>query len=164
MGENVDSFGVSIRDLNETKVDLDTYLGWLRDEDNNPFIESVRANYSRAELTDYLKSKLESSNVRFWGIFTELDEFIGTVKLDPIDFVQGNAWLGIMIGDVSQRGKGYGRMVLQQVAQYSSENLKLKELILGVHKNNLPALRLYKKQGFQIIETNEVSLVMKMDL
>jgi [ribosomal protein S5]-alanine N-acetyltransferase len=164
VGENVGSFGVTIRDLNETKVDLDTYLGWLRDEDNNPFIESVRADYSFSELTDYLKSKLGSSSVRFWGIFTEFDEFIGTVKLDPIDFVQGKAWLGIMIGDVSQRGKGYGRMVLQQVAQYASENLKLKELILGVHKNNLPALRLYIKQGFQIIETNEVSFVMKKDL
>ena len=164
MGENVDSFGVTIRDLNETKVDLDTYLGWLRDEENNPFIESVRADYSFSELTDYLKSKLGSSSVRFWGIFTELNEFIGTVKLDPIDFVQGTAWVGIMIGDVSQRGKGYGQMVMHQVARYSSENLKLKELFLGVHRDNSRALRLYEKQGFQVVKANEVSFVMKKDL
>lgn len=164
MGENVDRFGVTIRDLNETKVDFDTYLGWLRDKENNPFIESVRADYSYSELTDYLKSKLGSSSVRFWAIFTELNEFIGTVKLDPIDFVQGTAWVGIMIGDVSQRGKGYGDMVMHQVAQYSSENLNLRKLFLGVHKDNFPALKLYKKQGFQIIETNEVSFVMKKDL
>jgi ribosomal protein S18 acetylase RimI-like enzyme len=53
---------------------------------------------------------------------------------------------------------------MQQVAQYALENLKLKELFLGVHIDNLPALKLYEKQGFQIIETSEVSYVMKKDL
>jgi RimJ/RimL family protein N-acetyltransferase len=154
----------TIRDLNETEVDLDTYLSWLQDVYGNPFIESARADYSMSDLNDFLASKLGRPDVRFWAIFTELDEFIGTVKLDPIDFIQGNAWLGIMIGEVSQRGKGYGQMVLEQVAQYSLVTLNLRKLLLGVHKNNLAAVQLYKKQGFQIIETNEVSFVMKKDL
>ena len=98
------------------------------------------------------------------GNFTELDVFIGTIKLDPIDFKEGRAWLGVMIGDSAQRGKGYGQSVLQQIAEYSLVTLELKELFLGVHKDNLPALKLYLKQGFKIIETNDHSFVMKKNL
>ncbi|CAN2169844.1 RimL Acetyltransferases, including N-acetylases of ribosomal proteins [Candidatus Nanopelagicaceae bacterium] len=155
---------LELRDLKTSQFSKDVYLEWLQDFENNKYIQSVRKNYSMSDLDAYLDSKLAAPNVEFWGIFVDSGRFIGTVKLDPIDTENGTAWLGIMIGDVSQRGKGYGRMVLQQIAQYSSENLNLKELFLGVHKDNLSALKLYAKQGFQIIETNEVSFVMKKDL
>ena len=155
---------LELRNLKTCRFSKDLYLGWLQDVENNKHIESVRKNFSMSELDAYLDSKLAAQNVEFWGIFVDSDSFIGTVKLDPIDTENGSAWLGIMIGDVSQRAKGYGRIVMQQVAQYALENLKLKELFLGVHKDNLPALKLYEKQGFQIIETSEVSYVMKKDL
>lgn len=164
MVENASKFSATVKNLEDTKVDFNTYLMWLRDVENNRFIESARVDYSLTELTDYVESKLNNPYIRFWGIFTELDEFIGTVKLDPIDFQQGRAWLGIMIGDRSHRGKGYGQSVLQQVAEYSLVTLELKELFLGVHKDNLPALNLYLKQGFEVFETDEHSFVMKKNL
>lgn len=154
----------TIRDFNETEIDLETYLGWLQDVHGNPFIESARVDYSMSDLTGYLASKLGRTDVRFWGIYSEIGEFIGTVKLDPIDFMQGTAWLGIMIGGVSHRGKGYGKAVIQQVVRYAAVTLNLKELLLGVHKDNLPALTLYLKQGFEIIENNDYSFVMKKNL
>ena len=164
MGENTSRFSATVKNLEDANVDFKTYLMWLRDVENNPFIESARVDYSLAELMDYVESKLDNPDVRFWGIFTELDEFIGTIKLDPIDFKQGRAWLGVMIGDRSQRGKGYGQSALQQVAEYSLVTLELKELFLGVHKDNLPALNLYLKQGFEVIEANDFSFVMKKNL
>ena len=164
MAENTSKFSATVKSLGDTKVDFNTYLKWLRDVENNPFIESARVDYSLTELMDYVGSKLNNPDVRFWGIFTELDEFIGTIKLDTIDFKEGRAWLGVMIGDSAQRGKGYGQSVLQQIAEYSLVTLELKELFLGVHKDNLPALKLYLKQGFKIIETNDHSFVMKKNL
>jgi diamine N-acetyltransferase len=154
---------VNIIDLAVAEFDLDIYLSWLQDVDGNPFIESARPDYSRSDLIEFLSNKLGRSDIEFWGIFTSLGKFIGTVKLDPIDFTQGTAWLGIMIGDASERGKGYGFMVLEQVAQYAlSRNLN--ELFLGVDKRNTPAIRLYEKSGFKIVSEDEKSLIMRRTL
>jgi len=151
---------VEIRDLDVTEVDLDTYLSWLRDVSGNPFIESAREDYLMSDLIDFLSTKLNRSDVKFWGIFTIFGKFIGTVKLDPIDRSQGTAWLGIMIGDVSQRGKGYGFSVMNQVAEYA-RSVKLNELLLGVDKKNRPAIKLYENSGFKIISEDEKSFVMR---
>ncbi len=151
---------VNIIDLAVAEVDLDIYLSWLQDVGGNPFIESARTDYSMSELIEFLSSKLGRSDVKFWGIFTSRGKFIGTVKLDPIDFIQGTAWLGIMIGDTSERGKGLGFLVLEQVAQYARSR-NLNELFLGVDKRNTPAIRLYGKSSFKIVSEDEKSLIMR---
>ncbi len=154
---------ITIKDLATTEVDLEVYLSWLRDVDGNPFIESARADYSMLDLVEYLSDKLNRSDVKFWGIFTKFGRFIGTVKLDPIDRTRGTAWLGIMIGDPSQRGKGYGLLVLEYVFQYAISH-DLNEISLGVDKNNTPAIKLYERSGFKIISENETSYVMQKNL
>ncbi len=154
---------VNIKDLAVTEVDLDIYLSWLQDVNGNQFIQSARKDYSRLDLEEYLSHKLTQSDVKFWGIFTSFGKFIGTVKLDPIDYSQSTAWLGIMIGDVSERGKGYGFMVLEQVTQYALSR-DLNEIFLGVDKMNKPATRLYEKSGFRIVSENEKSYVMRKKL
>jgi RimJ/RimL family protein N-acetyltransferase len=154
---------ITIKDLVSTEVDLEIYLSWLRDVAGNPFIESARADYSMLDLVGYLSDKLNRSDVKFWGIFTKFGRFIGTVKLDPIDRTRGTAWLGIMIGDHSQRGKGYGFLVLEHVFQYAISH-GLKEIFLGVDKNNLHAIKLYERSGFKIVSENEISYVMEKHL
>lgn len=151
---------VNIIDLAVAEIDLDIYLGWLQDVISNRFIESARTDYSKSELIEFLSKKLCRSDVKFWGIFTSLGKFIGTVKLDPIDFTQGTAWLGIMIGDTSERGKGLGLLVLEQVSQYAL-SCNLNELFLGVDKRNIAAVKLYKKSGFNIVSEDEKSLIMR---
>jgi RimJ/RimL family protein N-acetyltransferase len=151
---------VKIIDLAVAEINLDIYLSWLQDVDGNPFIESARIDYSKSDLIEFLSNKLGRSDVKFWGIFTSVGKFIGTVKLDPIDLTQGTAWLGIMIGDTSERGKGLGLLVLEQVAQYARSH-NLKELFLGVDKGNSPAIRLYEKSSFTIVSENEKSLIMR---
>jgi len=154
---------ITIKDLASTEVDLEIYLSWLRDVAGNPFIESARADYSMLDLVDYLSDKLNRSDVKFWGIFTKFGRFIGTVKLDPIDRTRGTAWLGIMIGDLSQRGKGYGFLVLGHVFQYAI-SYGLSEIFLGVDKNNIHAIKLYERSGFKIVSENETSYVMQKHL
>lgn len=151
---------VNIIDLSVAKVDLDIYLSWLQDVDSNPFIESARADYTMLDLVEYLSDKLNRPDVKFWGIFTKSGKFIGTVKLDPIDHTRCTAWLGIMIGDLSQRGKGYGFLVLEHVFRYAI-SYGLNEIFLGVDKNNIHAIKLYERSGFKIVSENENSYVMQ---
>lgn len=155
---------VYIRDLTQVSIDLETYVNWLRNVQENRFIESASIDYTISDLSNYLHAKLSSSDVKFWGIFLKSGEFIGTVKLDPIDFGQGTAWLGIMIGDKAHRGKGYGLSALKQVAEYSESILFLRKLYLGVHRENTAAIKLYKQFGFRVTDYREFSLIMTKHL
>jgi len=151
---------ISIQNLSDVEIDLEVYLSWLRNVRDNEFIESARVDYTLSELSSYLKTKLQSSNVEFWGIFLNSVEFIGTVKLEPIDFSLRTAWVGIMIGDPSQRGKGYGFSALELVSDYSARVLSLKELRLGVDKKNSGAVKMYERAGFSVTEYRDSSLIM----
>ena len=155
---------IQICELSKISVDLDTYLSWLRNVADNRFIESARADYSMDDLKNYLTARCSNPSVRFWGIFLKDGKFIGTIKLEPIDWNERTAWVGILIGDVTERGKGYGTLAMSHVLAYASYSLGLKEVFLGVRKENVPAIRTYEKLGFVILEANADSYVMRKQL
>jgi len=155
---------VIIKELNQKVLDLDLYLSWLRNVQDNRFIEAVRKNYSKSDLQHYVESRVNNSQVKFWGIFLAPEKFIGTIKLEPIDWISRTAWLGMMIGDSSERGKGYGSRALSLVLNYAESSLLLKEIFLGVHKENRAALKIYKKSGFEIHEVSDLRITMKKEL
>ena len=70
----------------------------------------------------------------------------------------------MMIGDPSERGKGYGSQALKLVLNYAAKNLLLREIFLGVHRDNTPAIRVYKKSGFEVHKVNESQITMKREL
>ena len=62
----------------------------------------------------------------------------------------GTAWIGIILGEESARGKGIG----QQALQYLEEEIRnqgLKRIELGVFEFNTSAIKLYQKAGYQEI-------------
>lgn len=155
---------VHIIELNQADYDLDLYLSWLQNVEDNQFIEAVREDYSKFDLQKYLESRVNNPQVKFWGIFLESNKFIGTIKLEPITREDRTAWLGMMIGDSSEHGKGYGSQALNLVLDQAENVLLLKKIFLGVHKNNAPAIRIYKKSGFEIYTINNSQITMKKNL
>lgn len=155
---------VEICEITTGNIDLDIYLSWLRNVEENAFIEGARSDYSLRELQTYIASKVDRSDVRFWGIFLESQKFIGTIKLEPINWYKQTAWLGMMVGDASERGKGYGYQALNLVLNYAGEVLCLKEIFLGVHESNTPAFKIYIKSGFEIWKVNNSQITMKREL
>lgn len=86
--------------------------------------------------------------------------FIGTLKVQPIYYSVGTAWLGIMIGSKEFRGLGYGFEALEIVLEYLFNSLDLQEIHLGVDLRNLGAISLYKKLGFKEYKMNADSMLM----
>lgn len=147
---------VRIAEISEKPADLLLYLGWLRDIKHNKFIEGARENYELEDLIAYIEEKKLSANARLWGIYTIHHAFVGTIKLEPINLAQSDAWLGIMIGTPSNRGKGYAKAAIELVCQYATSNLGITSIKLGVKKSNLSAFQLYINLGFEIFfEDNE---------
>lgn len=138
-----------LRKLNPNLDELENYLGWLRDVNSNRFIESVRHDYSFADLIAFINDKNNSPTAMLFGIFERrTSSLIGTIKLEPINRDNKTAWLGILIGDPKNHGQGYGFEVLDILCEFCSSILKLNEIYLGVSPNNIPAIKLYKKFGF----------------
>ena len=152
-----------LRELDPDFDELENYLGWLRDVDSNRFIESVRNDYSLADLVAYINDKNNSPASMLFGIFECLtSSLIGTVKLEPIRRDNKTAWVGILIGDPKNHGKGYGFEALDILCEFCNSNLKVNKIFLGVSPDNIPAIKLYKKFGF--LPHNNERNVMYLDI
>lgn len=74
---------------------------------------------------------------------------IGYVQLVNIHSVHRSADIGIRIGEVKDRAQGYGSDALQLAVNYGWKHLNLNRIGLTVFKHNLPAIAMYKAQGFK---------------
>jgi RimJ/RimL family protein N-acetyltransferase len=99
-----------------------------------------------------LEQRLEHNHT--FLIYLE-DQLIGEMdyQIDPKQVYKkeaGTAWIGIVIGEEIARGKGIGQLALR----YLEEQIRLQGLTrieLGVFEFNEPAIRLYKRSGYQEI-------------
>ena len=151
MFDTMELFGerLYLRKLNPNFDELDNYIGWLRDINSNRFIKSARHDYSKEDLVAYINDKNNSPTAMLFGIFDcHTTLLIGTIKLEPINFDSKSAWVGILIGDPKNHGKGYGFEALDILCDFCSSILKINNIFLGVSPNNIPAIKLYKKFGF----------------
>jgi RimJ/RimL family protein N-acetyltransferase len=77
-------------------------------------------------------------------------QHIGNIKYHPIDLNKRIAVMGILIGEQFWRGKGVAKEVINNTAKYLHTKAGIRRILLGVAKNNIPAIRAYKKTGFKI--------------
>jgi RimJ/RimL family protein N-acetyltransferase len=83
------------------------------------------------------------------------DQLVGEIDFQidprhPIKKEVGTAWLGIVLGEASARGKGIGPLALQ----YVEEEIKdqgLRRIELGVFEFNTNAIKLYQRAGYREI-------------
>jgi len=127
---------------------------------NDPYLRPrIRPNHTKEELekpgavtVDKLLRHLDD-HITFL-IFVD-GHLVGEMNyhIDP-DYLfkndAGSAWIGIVIGEESARGKGIGG----QAILYMEEQIKyqgLKRIELGVFEFNTNAIKLYQKMGYQEI-------------
>jgi ribosomal-protein-alanine N-acetyltransferase len=123
------------------------------DKSSNQYIESVSSDWDMQILIDYVAKINNSKNALLLGIFTRIEnQHIGNIKLEPIIF-ESHAYLGILVGETNWRGKKLGTEVISNVLDYCFIIMSLKEIRLGVDRDNVAALKLYLKLGF--MQTSE---------
>ena len=133
-----------------------TFNKWATD----PYLRPrIRPNHTKEELekpgsvTVDLLSRHLDDHITFL-IFADA-HLVGEMNyhIDP-DYLfktdAGSAWIGIVIGEESARGKGIG----EQAISFLECKIKaqgLKRIELGVFEFNTNAIKLYQKLGFQEI-------------
>ncbi len=127
------------------------YVNWLNDEETNKYLlQQDSITYS--DLKEYILKKMEKKNCLFYAIIcNKTNNHIGNIKLEPIDFKKGLATIGIIIGNKDYWNKGYGTNTIELIIK-NLKKLKISTLNLSVSKENIPAIKLYTKLGFKIID------------
>ena len=123
---------------------------------NQDFIWEFTGSRPDREITlsmeqDWIKRVLTKRAERRFAIcISSTHEYIGNVQLT--DIKNGRAEFHIFIGDAAYWGLGMGERATTLVLRFGIYELNLKEIFLFVNKDNVGAIKLYKKTGF-IIQT-----------
>jgi len=137
-----------LRPLTEKDV-TGRYLRWLRDSDSKRFITAAAHTKMLSDLREYVSDRIGRDDILFLGIFERTTGLhIGNIKYEPVNSELGYAIMGILIGDTAYRGKRVTAEVLASSAQWLKRHRNIKQILLGVSKDNVAAIRAYKKVGF----------------
>jgi RimJ/RimL family protein N-acetyltransferase len=86
-----------------------------------------------------------------FGVETLADKvFIGRCGFTRVDWKNRLAELGVLIGDQSYRGKGYGTDAVKTLCRFGFWELNLHKIKASVFDFNIAALRSYEKCGFVV--------------
>lgn len=153
---------LSYRHLNDSDAS-DEYVSWFKEKNVRRFIQGSEEFTKKASLRDYIRGHNSKEDSILLGVFKGLDH-IGNIKYEPIDFKEKVAWLGILIGNESNRSKGFGGEIIESTSLLMKNKLNIKKLKLGVNINNVAAQKSYKKIGFKIVEKKVESYILQLNL
>ena len=125
------------------------YVNWLNDPEIYQYLDNG-GNYTYNSLFEYL-NKYTENPILFWAIIIKEDNtHIGNIKVDPINKKNQIGEYGILMGDKNKWGQGYAKEATKAVIDYCFKVLELRKITLGVIKDNITAVKLYQKLGFEI--------------
>ena len=129
--------------------------------ENKYLLENFIQNISNDFFTYFSKRDITCiNNHKLTIILKNESEVIGYGHIDYEDNIH---WLGICVLD-KFCGNGYGKLIMNYLINYFNENISNNEsLYLCVHTNNIPALNLYKKFNFKIIDEIKAKNFYKME-
>jgi ribosomal protein S18 acetylase RimI-like enzyme len=106
----------------------------------------------------YFKKRTYDVIEKHIATFLAYDNFepIGYSHLDVED---GIVWFGICIGE-KYRGRGLGEKLILVTLEEAAKKA-IPTVLLSVYKDNLAAINLYKKVGFEVFKENDLSFFMK---
>ena len=128
--------------------DIEKFTEWLNDFETTDYIGRSAYIMTLEGEKQYLEENL-NKNYNFFIITLNEDKLIGTVGIENIDHLNKRGTLGIFIGDVEEREKGYGTEAINLILDYGFNYLNLNNIKLDVVEFNERAIACYKKCGFK---------------
>lgn len=130
------------------RTDSEIIVAWRNDPDNWRTLGKINPlNCIRED--EYIDALYKSGgDVVFCITLRDGDQDIGMVGLHAIKPIDRSATYGILIGDKTQQGQGYGIEATQLMVQYGFEELNLNRIALCVFAEHDLGIHVYRQAGF----------------
>ncbi len=130
-------------------IDLPIFFEWINDRDQVLFNAPYKP-VSEMQHRCWFETIQTRSDVIIFGIHLQKKKkLIGSCQLHNINFIHRNAELQIRIGDIDERGHGYGYEAVTLLLDFAFKDLNLVRVYLQAFSSNVKAIQLYEKAGFK---------------
>lgn len=133
----------------DPEKDAQIFQRWNQDSEYQQLLDSGPARLLSDKQIKELIEKHYDEQYSFTIRTLEDDRIIGEVGLAGINWVSGDSWVGIGIGERDCWGKGCGTEAMRLLLQFAFAHLNLKRVSLTVFEYNTRAIRSYEKAGFR---------------
>ncbi|MHB8577322.1 MAG: GNAT family N-acetyltransferase [Dehalococcoidia bacterium] len=130
---------------------IDLWQRWMNDPDTTRTLGGVNVYTREAEERFYDGATANDNQVLFAIYERASARHIGTTGLREVNYRQGTATFGIMIGEPALWNRGFGTEATRLVLDYAFHALGLHNVQLGVFDFNPRGVRAYEKAGFRIV-------------
>ncbi|MHB1322879.1 MAG: GNAT family N-acetyltransferase [Coriobacteriia bacterium] len=147
MRASINGERVLLRPLDKANVEL--VISWLREPEVNRYMLSGHEPIPYEDEVRWYDEMIASETDLVMQIHDrQTGEYLGNTGLHRIDRKHHNAELGIMIGDTTQWGRGYGRDAMTALLRFAFGELGLHRVYLRCHPDNAKGLAAYRAIGF----------------
>lgn len=129
---------------------IQLYQRWINDFSIARLVSSLPRPWTFEAESEWIERQLVSETSTPFTIYERRSaQPIGTTELRGLDFRNRTAEFGILIGETTHHGKGYGTETTQLMLDYAFAALGLHSVALTVFAYNLAGRRAYEKAGFR---------------
>jgi len=138
-------------------ADIDVLYRWENDPEIwhvsntlTPYSKYILEKYIEGSHMDIYQARQLRLMIDVKGSPSAQPRSVGTIDLFDFDPYHNRAGVGILIGDKSDRKKGYASLALQQFVSYCFETLQLHQLYCNITEGNTDSMKLFENTGFRI--------------
>ena len=132
-------------------LEMKDYWLWLNNLDTtkNLGIHDYVMPVSFEKLTEYFDNNaFKANNILFAVMEKKSNKFIGTVRVSHINWISRTAVIGILLGDLSSRGKRFASEMTRLAVDYIFNVLNLNKITASAHSANIPSLKCFRGLNF----------------
>jgi RimJ/RimL family protein N-acetyltransferase len=133
------------------RSDLEEVMKWINDEEVTDFLGPLVYPLSSVAEEKYIEAAAISSDTNKTFVIEAIAEskYIGAINFHAINWLNRSTELGIVIGDKSYWGRGYGTDAMRVMMRLAFDKMNLHRLWLRVYDYNQRAIASYEKCGFK---------------
>lgn len=140
-GEKIYLSSMDIEDMNK-------YIRWM----DNPDVAIVIGLYDENPHIDaskeYVENCIKDSDMNFAIVRCDNDTLIGNIGLENSNRTASSCTVRFFIGDIENRGKGYGTEALRLISHYAFEELHKRNIYLWGTNYDQLTVTVYESVGF----------------